>query len=333
MLNEKESMEMKSFAMIFFFIAFVVPLHLADDVVPLPYFHDVLFHSQRYLNMRSECFDTSTRRRNCRKICLPAFLILGIAKGGTSALFKFICKHPNVVCGKKELGTLSPDKALGKFPSCKLKHNDITGAMWRPAENTMQFLRQSQGGLKGILIFRKPDEWIYSAYNFWCHSLLEKHCSRGGWVTNTMNRSPEHFHSVLTEMCVNLTMRYMPAQCPLRAPYSYVKIYRKWATQLGKENLFVTTTERLFADGLGVLSDIFEFLQLSPFGNKSTFLEAVNVNSHKGVNALSDHDKGLGGTIKPMLPVSRRILQRKIDYYNFIKELSELTGLNLSEWW
>lgn len=53
------------------------------------------------------------------------------------------------------------------------------------------------------------------------------------------------------------------------------------------------------------------------------------MNAKKGVNARSDHGQGLGKTIAPMLPSSRKLLREIIGYEGFKNRLENATGVQM----
>ena len=202
-----------------------------------------------------------------------------------------------------------------------LNSRQIDGLLWlKPSKEGLQYLAPQ---LKGISVYRKPDEWVYSAFNFWCLPGYDKGCRmRYGWTTKEHKRSPQIFHEILTSPeCENL---FSP-RCILMKP-RYVESYLWYENILGRDNMIVLSTEELYHDGFQVMSEVFTRLGLEPFGNSSTYMEAINVNAKKGAESLAPYAEGLGKTVQPMLPESRRILREKIQFHHLKLKLSNVTG-------
>tara|TARA_R110002050_G_scaffold8084_2_gene29863 strand:+ start:557 stop:1303 length:747 start_codon:yes stop_codon:yes gene_type:complete len=224
-------------------------------------------------------------------------------------------------CGSHAKEKHSPDASLGQDLTSLgcLDHNEIGGYMWMPSKKSLLYLARQ---LKGIVLYRQPDDWIYSSFNFWCVPGFDVDCPHEKWLTMTQKRSAKIFHEYLTSAACN---DLYSLECGLRKP-NYVATYCNLGRILTRENIIVVSTEELYYAGYKVMSEVFTKLGLLPYGNLTMFEEAYNVNGKKGPKQLSAHSDGLGKTLQPMLAESRWILREKIGFDGLRERLSNITG-------
>ena len=75
------------------------------------------------------------------------------------------------------------------------------------------------------------------------------------------------------------------------------------------------------------MTKLFWYLGLPEHGPDVMYRKAVNVNMHKGENAVIDHKAGLGRTLPHMLPASREFIRSQIHFDELKSELSYATGV------
>ncbi len=212
---------------------------------------------------------------------LPDFLIIGIAKSGTTSLYGLISAHPHVIPAQSkevhyftdsrnyEMGTL---RYRARFPSVPYKRclavrygqKILSGE----ASSTYLFHPMVPSRVKALLpdvrlivILRNPVDRAYSEYHMQvrerCESLtfedaIRAEKDRTSYEMERARSDPRFYWSNLH--------RYSYLQ-----KGHYAEQLTHWFRYYNKDQFLILTLEELKVDRRGVLDRVFEFLGLEPF--------------------------------------------------------------------
>lgn len=202
----------------------------------------------------------------------PDFMIIGVQKGGTTFLYDLLVQHPDVRPARtKEIGFFDRFRGRGlgwyraNFPARGRSERWITGEatpdyiFTRGVAERIHAVRPA--GTKFIVLLRDPTRRAISHYF---------HARRLGSERLGIE---EAFAAEERRVGVDGTVRVMHPLSALTSAhcYSYVSrgFYaaqlRTWFDLFGRENFYVETSERLFAQPLDVVREVYGFLGLTDF--------------------------------------------------------------------
>ena len=108
---------------------------------------------------------------------IPDFIIIGAAKSGTTSLYKYLCRHPQIfMCTPKEPDFFSIDANYFKgidwyyslfneaSPTQVCGEASTTYSRWHQHPKAAERIYQSLGQVKLIYIMRHPVDRAYSFY-------------------------------------------------------------------------------------------------------------------------------------------------------------------------
>jgi hypothetical protein len=253
-----------------------------------------------------------------RQSKFPDINIVGLAKGGTSQLYKILVSHPETIPFRKGL----KEECLigleiledwngfvpGRQPTSKqlILQKSLFNAFQRVSNNsgTSPFKQSVNGCLmehkwsvvhqyiqppqekKYIIALRDPAEWLWAGYNFWTNSKVDAFTSaiNWGWTNPARNyRSPEMFHElVASSYATNLYNQSMKL-----LEDSFLASPWKYDGMVGRENILFIRNEDMLPGVVeqkgGVLDRISEFTGLDRDGfDPNIFGSIVNCNDVKG---------------------------------------------------
>jgi hypothetical protein len=185
------------------------------------------------------------RRATSRHRKLPDFLIIGAQRSGTSTLYQYISRHPDVRAAfRKEVHYFDTyyDRGLGWYRAC-FPFRGFTG------ESSPSYLAHPEvpsriasalPDVKLIAIVRNPVDRAYSAYQ-----------------RNVRHqRESRPFAEAVFSQPGSLKFAY-------RERGLYAEAIERWLQHFKREQLLVVGAERFFADPPAVLERVFRFLGLS----------------------------------------------------------------------
>ena len=206
----------------------------------------------------------------------PDFLIIGAQKAGTTSLFEYLIRHPDVAAPvKKELHFFDvPDRFRRGvawyrelFPSLNPSLSGHTSRRQVTGEASPYYLFHprvpaSVVGLfpqvKLIALLRNPADRAYSQYQMWVRA----------------GREPLSFDEAIAAEAERLE----GAEARLLADSNhtdevhrrhsylargvYVDQLARWTQHFGREQMLILKTEDLFADTQRIIAEVFEFLGL-----------------------------------------------------------------------
>ncbi len=273
---------------------------------------------------------------------LPDFLIIGIAKSGTTSLYGLISAHPNVVPARVkevhyftdsrhyEMGTLW---YRAKFPSVLYKRwlalrRHGQKILSGEASSTYLFHPMVPGRAKALLpdvklivILRNPVDRAYSEYHMQIRDryesltfedAIEAEKDRISYEMERVRSDPQFYWSNLHHYS------YLQKG-------HYAEQLTRWFRYYDKDRFLILTMEELEADQRGVLDRVFEFLGLEPFDVSGLDSLPSHSWTKQFIRKPSDEtDRGLLNAYSygAMKPKTRAML---LDYFKpHNKRLSEL---------
>ncbi|MEB3281102.1 MAG: tetratricopeptide repeat protein [Lyngbya sp.] len=192
----------------------------------------------------------------------PNFIIIGTQKGGTTSLYYYLAKHPQIMPSLiKEIDFWSTkysrgiDWYLAHFPPILANQNILTGEAtpsYLDHRETAERLFQVFPNTKLIVLLRNPVERAISHYYQWVSMNWE-------------------FRSLETAMISEIERLNVPNFSYWNQPNSYiargvyVEFLKKWLDVFPREQILIISSERFYSNPAVTLKQIFEFLGLSDY--------------------------------------------------------------------
>ena len=235
---------------------------------------------------------------------LPDFIVIGAAKSGTTSLYHYFKKHPNIMGSyKKEIGFFDDNYNLGIewyrswFPT-------KTSIEKRTKKNKKNLVYEGSPGyfqkqwciknmyetlpnVKLILVLRNPVDRTYSHY---------QHATRRGMKTKIPFRDLLDRDLKTYEQIKNDDNEYFKnfVLNSYIGPSIYVRLVKEWLKYFRLEQLLIFSTEELAKNPREVFSRIFGFLNIKE--------EEINTESRQNVGG---YDASLDSDLR----------QRLIDFF------------------
>ncbi len=246
---------------------------------------------------------------------LPAFLIIGVQRGGTTSLYDYLIQHPRIASAKKkEVHYFDLKYAQGldwyrsQFPWwLNIRRNVITGEaspyyIFHPA--VPDRVRETLPDVKLIVLLRNPVERALSHYH----------------LVRRREREPLSFEDAIRDESSRLAGEAESLHDPNYSSFTYqhqsyvsrgiyVDQLIEWKARFPWERFLILKSEDLFAEPPATLRRTLEFLELDP----------IDLREYPHRNQAT-YDK-------TMDPETRRALE---DYYRpHNRRLFELLGTDL----
>ncbi|WP_413161547.1 tetratricopeptide repeat protein [Capilliphycus salinus ALCB114379] len=190
----------------------------------------------------------------------PDFMIIGTQKGGTTSLYYYLAKHPQIMPSLiKEIDFWSTkynrgiDWYLAHFPPILADKNILTGEAtpsYLDHRETAERLFEVFPKTKLIVVLRNPIERTVSHYYQWVNMNWE-------------------FRSLEKAMISEIERLSVPNASYWNQPNSYiarsiyVEFLKKWLDVFPREQIFIISSENFYSNPPGTLKQIFDFLGLS----------------------------------------------------------------------
>lgn len=218
----------------------------------------------------------------------PDFMILGVTKCGTTSLYDYLCKHPNILhAQRKELhffdnrkfkkGLECYNKKFPKTAPGQLTGEASPGYFWK--KRCLRRIKNMCPNTKFIVIFRNPVKRIISEY------------------FRLVRRGREHacFDKAIHKP--GLYDRYISAGM-------YIEHINRWLTHFPKEQFLFLILEDLIANPEKEVNKVFTFL-----GLKEYKLDSYEI-KNKGEYKSSDiNQKTIDGLYKVYEPYNKALEQ------------------------
>lgn len=241
----------------------------------------------------------------------PSFLIIGGMKCGTTSLYSYLSKHPQVVPAlKKEIHYFTKefdrgtDWYLSHFPTIPSDSELITGEATpcMTVENVEKRIHQSFPNLKFVVILRDPVARAYSHHN---------HVVKFFGVKKKFSEIIKHdLDDIETrQLMLDDDDAYLKINCSYLSKGLYYFWLKKWLSLFPREQFLIITNDELSQNTSNVVKKTCDFLDL-PY------------------NSVDDYSKKLVGSYKPMDPELKKALDEY--YLPFNQKLESFLKMKLN---
>lgn len=218
----------------------------------------------------------------------PSFLIIGAQKAGTSALFKYLSEHPEIVPAKeKELNFFQCDRRYLKGTSeylSNFERNNFSNrskiafeaspAYLMFAEKTAERIYSFKPDIRLIVSLRDPIERAFSAWkmctkihktNILWHENWQRCCFTDAQLLETRQRPSDFGESFINDMVFELQCmeQNIPIQMPILKTGYYAEQLAFFFRFFKKEQVLIISSESIKKDTPGALGKIERHLGLS----------------------------------------------------------------------
>lgn len=244
----------------------------------------------------------------------PDFLVIGAQRSGTSSLYKWLSRHPNVAPSlRKEVEYFSVDFLRGErwyrahFPvALRRKLASFRGRAWKTFEATPDYLfdprapqrvAEALPNAKLIVLLRDPIDRAVSHYHHSVRNNLEDLP-----LEEALRREVERLEPEWSRIARDPGYRALPfRRFSYVARSRYAEQLERWRSFFPESQMLVMRSEDLFADPSGNFATVLRFLDLPPweppeFRNYS-YTNALDGNYDRPDQAVQAFlDDALGGS-------------------------------------
>ncbi len=207
----------------------------------------------------------------------PDFIVIGVAKGGTTSLYDYLNSHPKIqMPQKKELHFFDERFNEGvkayneKFPKKNSQGFPLSGDV-TPRYFVRDFVpgrvKQLFPEVKLILLLRNPVERAFSHYK-----------------QHLFTKSGRSFEEHLNDEFKLLFDENNEVDLPLLQRGFYAHHLEQWLKKFPKEQILILISEDFFKNTQETMDRIYEFLQLPPYKHASFPIKNEGVNKELVLN-------------------------------------------------
>lgn len=227
---------------------------------------------QNKLDEAIKCYQTACYQKNIElkpdlqqydwqetKIFSPNFIIIGVAKCGTTSLFNYLSKHPQVlVPNTKEIDFYSRgfekgmDWYLSQFPSLAGRPEFITGeasVSYFYAEKADERIFDSTQNTKFIVLLRNPVDRAISWYYYRVKRLQENRN-----ISEAIGSDLERYKTIKAE--------HLLYHSGYLSPGLYVYKLRRWMNLFDRDRFLILESENFYQNTAVVMDRVYDFLSL-----------------------------------------------------------------------
>lgn len=228
---------------------------------------------------------------------LPDFLVIGVVKGGTTSIYKYLTQHPQIASATaKEVhyfkhshyAKYDANWYRSHFPLSKM----ITGSTKLTGEASPEYFHNPEGptrvqslipDVKLVLLLRNPIDRAYSHYSM---NMKNRKKKQGLDPKFTFEQMAEEEIEILGKRCPPLSVENAskhqdtsgtPRRCCYLSSGIYLYSLHNWLSYFAKENLLILSSEDLFENPHETTNKVFNFLGLPEY--KGSY-PAFNVGSY-----------------------------------------------------
>ena len=241
---------------------------------------------------------------------LPNFIIIGVQRGGTTSLYKYLTKHPKIIPAiKKEMHFFDNNfhKGISWYQS-QFKQNRLLMLLYKKkkfydsitGEATPYYIYHPYGverisklipNVKLIILLRNPVERAYSHYQHELRLKVEKIS-----FEDAIKQESKRLEGEIEKMLEDETYYSFNHQ-----HFSYLQrgIYidqlEKWTKKFPKEQILILSSEEFYFNSNKICNEVFDFLNLPSYN--LTKIKAYNTGHNKSMQ--NDIRKELETYFKP----------------------------------
>lgn len=246
-------------------------------------------HQTTYLNK-----DYPVNYRNLSKAYEVKFLIIGVGKSGTSALYYYLCKHPQIIPPtQKELHFFNKNFQLGldwylaQFPPLPQSGGFLTGEAtpwYLSSDGVEEKVFRLFPNIKLIVVLRNPVSRAISHYYM-------MNCTMGEhrFLEAAMLSELEILREIKNP--IEISAKYWQTEKGYLWSGLYVYFLEKWMALFPREQFLILRSEDLYNRTAKTMQQVYEFLEIPDYSlpdyPKSNSGSYPNV-SHELRQKLSD---------------------------------------------
>ncbi|MGB3402765.1 MAG: tetratricopeptide repeat protein [Microcoleaceae cyanobacterium] len=222
---------------------------------------------QNVLKFRPELLQYPQQQKTTKG---PQFLMIGVMKGGTTSLYEYLVKHPQIVPSlQKEIDffnyqyNLGLDWYISHFPSLPQNGKFLTGEAsptYLLDLKTMERVYQHFPNIKLLIILRNPIDRAISQYydNF-----------------NWLGREKRSLQEAIDSEIEYLNQLNHPTDITINSPFwktqkghvwrgMYIYFIEKWMQVFPSEQFLIMQSEDLYINPEKTMQEVFNFLEIEP---------------------------------------------------------------------
>lgn len=205
---------------------------------------------------------------------LPDFLIMGVVKGGTTSLYKYVIQHPQIISSlKKEVHYFNHEnyrkRDVGWYRTHFPLRSFMTPTSTLTGEASPSYFHNPEGpdrvyqllpNTKLILLLRNPIDRAYSHYSMKTRNRqkqgLEKPLGFAEAIRKEIEILKEHRPPTPTVETLK------PLGCCYVSSGIYLYSLQNWLRKFDRKNLLILRSEDLFANPKKMTDKVYQFLEL-----------------------------------------------------------------------
>ncbi|MGE5660180.1 MAG: tetratricopeptide repeat protein [Actinomycetota bacterium] len=237
----------------------------------------------------------------------PNFIIIGSQRCGTTSLYSYLIKHPEIVSPlKKEIDFWSwhfhrgIDWYLAHFPPLPQGRLFLTGEAspsYFDYREAPERLYNTCSEIKLILLLRNPIDRAISQYHRWV-DLNWEYRSFEEAIAEEMERLKKQPENIIEKEPGNYIARGL-----------YIEFIKKWLHLFPREQILILKSEDFYANASTTVKQVLDFLKLPEY-------------------QLSEYKNANPGSYSPLSESMRQMLREYFQPYN--QELEEYLGLQFN---
>lgn len=267
-IDEAIACYQKAFELGFHDYFYWTSIFLADALTTMGRIEEAREYYQRALRLKIQENKPNFAEKywDSGSICGPQFLIIGVAKSGTSSLYEYMIQHPQILsAAKKEIDFVDQinngiDWYFSFFPPTSKKF--ITGeasTSYFGNFEGMKFFSEQFPQCKLIVMLRNPVDRVISHYYNDVKYAEEKRS-----LVEVVNDEIKFFQKISNLEDIANT-NYWQTERGYLLTSIYVYYLKQWMSFFPKEQFLILNSEVFWLNPHSTLTDVFDFLELPDY--------------------------------------------------------------------
>lgn len=205
----------------------------------------------------------------------PSFFIIGVQKGGTTSLSKYLEQHPEIIPAQRKdvfyfnnnihyqkgINWYKAHFALKTYKKIYDSKNSTNAITYDSTPNyfdipeAAQRIHKFNPNAKLILLLRNPIDRVWSNYQM---------AKRFGFETLSLEEALELENDRLNLDIINQNHNYIYQRLTYKKRGIYINNIKTWINTFSKDNLLILNSENLFKDTEITYNKVLDFLKLKP---------------------------------------------------------------------